>query len=195
MAEKKPITKRWWFWVIVVIVGIIILSALFGDPDDADVSTDASPAPVADEQAATEQSQEPTPTPEPTPLPKLGIGSTFEYEDLSITFNGVSVVDVDNQFADFPEAVRIEMSITNLDDEANSLNMFSHSCFDPAGLEADSMFAYFDDNIDNMGDMLSGATMDGALHYAYKGDGEYMVRFADILGKNPIDVYVDVVKE
>ena len=39
--QKKPITKKWWFWVIIVFVGLIIISSL-GDNEDVPTQSDPS---------------------------------------------------------------------------------------------------------------------------------------------------------
>lgn len=33
---KQPVTKRWWFWVIVVILGLSIIGSIFGGGETAE---------------------------------------------------------------------------------------------------------------------------------------------------------------
>lgn len=80
-GSKKPVTKRWWFWVIVVILGLGIIGSVFGDgkPDDVQPSSavTATAEPTATPEPTVEPTPEPTPaptpspTPEPTPAPTL----------------------------------------------------------------------------------------------------------------------------
>jgi hypothetical protein len=53
-SPKKPVWKRWWFWVLAVFLVIVAISA-FNQPASEDVSTPQAadePAPAADEPAA-----------------------------------------------------------------------------------------------------------------------------------------------
>lgn len=63
---KKPITKKWWFWVIVVFIGIGVIGNLGSNGKDkpANVSVDQQPATEVSKTA------EPTKAPEPTKEPE-----------------------------------------------------------------------------------------------------------------------------
>lgn len=100
---KKPITKRWWFWVIVVIFGLGVLGAAFGEDETA--SNDSTPSTsVIETQQPTDDipSAEPTPTatPEPTPEPtpeltmgqKNALKQAYNYLDFS-AFSRSGLID------------------------------------------------------------------------------------------------------
>lgn len=70
-GPKKPITKRWWFWVIVVILGLGIIGSIFGEGQPTDTQPSAAVTATVEPTASPEPTPEPTPdpTPEPTPAP------------------------------------------------------------------------------------------------------------------------------
>lgn len=68
MKQKKPIYKRVWFWVLVVLFVSAIGNAMGGGTSTSTTSRQPSTTPSQQTQAATpaqEQTQTPTPTPEP----------------------------------------------------------------------------------------------------------------------------------
>lgn len=78
---KKPITKRWWFWVIVVVLALgIIGSAMGGGDKQEETVPDASPSvqvsipPTEEVPETSEPSPEPTQTPIPAPVVYSGSG-------------------------------------------------------------------------------------------------------------------------
>lgn len=70
---KKPLTKRWWFWVIIVFVVLAVIGAL-GDSTEGDSSATSTKAEATSEEPATvaasqesEQAEEPTEEPSEEP--------------------------------------------------------------------------------------------------------------------------------
>lgn len=137
---KKPVTKRWWFWVIVVILGLGVIGSIFGGKETAE--NDSTPSSSVTESA---QPDDVTPTPEPTPTPaptpELTMGqknalnsahsylaySAFSYSGLidQLEYEGYSTEDatfaVDNCGADWNEQA-LESALDYLD-----YNAFSYS--------------------------------------------------------------------
>lgn len=72
-GPKKPITKRWWFWAIVVILGLSIIGSIFGEGQPTDTQPSAAVTATVEPTATPEPTAEPTPepTPAPTPSPTL----------------------------------------------------------------------------------------------------------------------------
>lgn len=62
-SEKKPITKRWWFWVLAVIVVIFLLSRCGGEGGEQIAATTPSP------QSTTATGTTPAPAPAETTAP------------------------------------------------------------------------------------------------------------------------------
>lgn len=125
---KKPVTKRWWFWVIVVILGLGVIGSIFGGEETAgNDSTPSTSVTETQQPAETTPSAEPTPTatPDPTPEPtpemtmgqKNALKQAHNYLDFSafsrsglidqLEFEGYSTEDatfaVDNCGADWNE--------------------------------------------------------------------------------------------
>lgn len=69
-APKKPVTKRWWFWILVVLFAIILISNL-NKKDDSQTrnSTIAAEKTGASENTAAAETKKPVITPEPTSVP------------------------------------------------------------------------------------------------------------------------------
>lgn len=66
--KKKPIYKKWWFWVIIALVAICVIGAMSGKNDNKSsktASTTETVTTVAEETTAEETTEEPT-TVEPT---------------------------------------------------------------------------------------------------------------------------------
>ena len=65
---KKPVTKKWWFWVIVVFVGLCVIGALGGGNGDSGNGSKGSAAGTeSNSTASAEVTSTPAPTPSPTP--------------------------------------------------------------------------------------------------------------------------------
>lgn len=69
-GSKKPVTKRWWFWVIVVILGLGIIGSVFGEGKPDDVQPSSAVTATVEPTATPEPTPEPTPTPTPEPTPE-----------------------------------------------------------------------------------------------------------------------------
>jgi len=101
---KKPITKRWWFWVIVVVLGIGIIGNLGGkDNKDQDSSaviaskteSKKSSVDAKDVSVTPEPTSVPTPTSTPTPSPEPTIDLSALPTEYSLTAgNYVAGIDI-----------------------------------------------------------------------------------------------------
>lgn len=101
---KKPITKRWWFWVIVVVFGIGILGNLGGNVDnnqDAAAAIAVKPESKKSSVDTVEASDTPEPTsvptpsstPTPSPEPTIDL-SALETEYTLTAGNYVAGIDI-----------------------------------------------------------------------------------------------------
>lgn len=129
---------------------------------------------------------------EKAPEAKPTLGSTIEFDDLSITF-GTEIFStvLENQFSDLDGStvVSVPVSITNRKAETHSLNMFYVEEFGSQGTELDTCYTYFDD-IRMAGEMRPDATMDGALYFLYDGDGTYYISFDNFKEKVEVEIPV-----
>ncbi len=129
---------------------------------------------------------------EKKPEAKPTLGSTIEFDDLSITFGTeLSTAVLENQFSDLngSTVVSVPVSITNHKEETHSLNMFYVEEFGSQGTELDTCYTYFDD-IRMAGEMRPDATMEGALYFLYDGDGTYYISFDNFKEKVEVEIPV-----
>lgn len=76
---KKPIYKRWWFWLIIVIVVIGVIGAVLGDEPTDTVETKTTSTTKAVETTAKQEVKE-----------FYGIGETASYKDIEVSLTKVS---------------------------------------------------------------------------------------------------------
>lgn len=127
---------------------------------------------------------------------ELTLGSTFEFDNFEITLDTeISWDIVDNRFADEngKDVIVIPITVTNLADETNMLNIFYINEYSPSGQELESVYTYFDNSVFNMGKLRSGATGETYLHLLYDGDGDYYIEFHKPLGET-IEVKIPIQK-
>lgn len=110
-----------------------------------------------------------------------GLGDTFEFDGLEFTFDSTySFVTLENRYSERNGATVIKLGVTvkNISEEKNKLNMFYYDLFGSKGVELDSVSAYFrDDVIDFAGDLKPGASYEAYFYILYDGDGEYSIDF------------------
>lgn len=109
------------------------------------------------------------------------------------TFNNFEITLVDNAeivtFKRFEwsteeeSAVRVPITLTNLNDDSNILNSQRVNFFGPNEVEVRSFHSFFDDNIINER-IRGGATVDSHLYFEYVGNGDYFIEFMSILGES-----------
>lgn len=81
--QKKPIYKKWWFWVLIVLFIPIL------NPNKKQSSPDVTPAPEASVEATTEDIQEPQTTEDK--ITAIIDSLNFKYSDLKIYDNGSKI--------------------------------------------------------------------------------------------------------
>ena len=187
-VKKGKKGKSWKKKVIIVVVVIIVLGIIFSN-NDGDEEDEPVAAYVADESNEVTDEEEANEE-EGSPEGVYGLGDTFEFGGSSglveLTFGtDITFTTIENQFSDLngEYVIVLPVTMTNIDDETGSLNMFDISLFGSNGVSLDSVDLYFmDDNILWGSDLRSGATLDSYLHILYDGDGEYVIEFAAGLG-------------
>lgn len=128
----------------------------------------------------------------------LSFGDTVVFDDLEITLgSNISWTKLDNQFSDLDGAdvIKIPVTIKNVGDETNSLNMFYCNFYGPDGNALDTMYLYFNDDNDVLtaGDMRPGATQQKYFHVLYNGDGNYYLELSQGFG-NKIEIKLPIEK-
>ena len=111
---------------------------------------------------------------------KYGLGDTFVFDELEFTLDSeYSFVTLDNQFSDLNgrDVIKLGVTVKNLSDDNNHLNMFYYDVFGSEGVELQKVTAYFDDAIDYAGDLRPGASYKTYFYILYDGNGTYGIDF------------------
>ena len=123
----------------------------------------------------------------------LKAGQSFEFDELEITISSnYSFTTVNNQFSDYngKDVVKIPISVKNLSNENNHLNMFYYNVFGSQGTELHTVSAYFDEAIDYAGDLQPGASYTKYIYALYDGDGKYVIEFDNYKEKKSVQLNI-----
>lgn len=114
---------------------------------------------------------------------EVGLGETFTFDDLEITVGqDISFTKIDNEWSehDGKEVVKVPVTVKNIKDETHSLNMFYYSFYGSQGTQLNSASSYFDEGLDEAGDLRSGASYTKYFYFLYDGNGTYSIEFSDV---------------
>lgn len=174
MKEKKPIYKRVWFWILIVLVVGGIAGTLGGD-DDTSTTTKVegetqTEKPSTDSQEAQETSEAPE---------EYKVGDTVSVDGYEITVNDVQYSDGEGYST--PEQgkqyVIMSITITNNTDEKESFNPLDFS-LNVDGVSSTTGFSYVD-GIETLssGDLDPGASVTGNLIGEAPADSSLKLRY------------------
>lgn len=111
---------------------------------------------------------------------KYTLGDTFYFSNFELTFGTSITFDtVDNQFSDNngDTVIVLPVTIKNNNQETSRLNQFYYKEFGSQGVELDRISAYFDNAIDDMPDLRTGASVSANFYLLYDGNGTYAIDF------------------
>lgn len=103
---------------------------------------------------------------------EYGFNETFEFDGLEITIGSeYEFTTVNNRYSEYNNQVTIKLPITvkNISQETTGLNMFYYDVYGSQGTEVKSLNSYFDENIDDAGDLRSGASYTKYIYFLYDG--------------------------
>ena len=110
----------------------------------------------------------------------FSLGETFVFDNLEITLRKeITYTTLDN----FPsenngkKVIRVPVTVKNIGEENNSLNMFYYKLFGPSGVELEQLSFYFDDSVDTAGELLCNAKYTKYIYFLYDGSGKYTAIF------------------
>lgn len=118
------------------------------------------------------------------------LGDTFEFDGFEITFDkNYSFVTLNNQFSehDGKDVVRLGATIKNNSGTTDSINMFFISYFGSNGTELDDVNYYFDENINEAGDLRDGSSYHKYFYFLYDGNGKYGIDFNNYVSKRTVE--------
>lgn len=171
MKEKKPIYKRVWFWILIVLVVGGIAGALGGDDD---TSTTTKVEGETKTENPSNEAKETSEAPE-----EYRVGDTVSVEGYEITVNDVRYSDGEGYST--PEQgkqfVIMSITITNNTDEKESFNPLDFS-LNVDGVSSTTGFSFVD-GIDtlNSGDLDPGASVTGNLVGEAPSDSSLKLRY------------------
>ena len=183
---KKPVTKKWWFWVIIV-VAVIAVIGIFSGGDDTDSgssdnittsqSADADSNDIADTNDTadtTTKAPATTKAPETTKSDdnRYYVGDTIDANNLKIKFTSADVWYGYNQYLG-PEAgnkiVRIKIDVTNDKTTDAYISMFEFTCY--ADNQVAGEYIYGDESFSTV-TLSSGRSASGYIYFEVPEDAE-----------------------
>src|SRR5690554_1745955 len=108
------------------------------------------------------------------------LGETFIFDNLEITLSSdYTFVKMQNPFDEYhgKNIFRIPITVKNLDEEINALNMFYYDVYGPNGTQIDIFNFYSDDNIGSAGSLLKDGSYTKYMYFVYEGNGDYQFIF------------------
>lgn len=109
-----------------------------------------------------------------------GLGETFTFDDLEITLGSdISFTTIKNDYSEYngKDVIKLPITVKNLKDETHGLNMFYYKVYGSQGSKSNSVTSYFDDGVDEAGDLRSGASYTKYMYFIYDGNGKYAIEF------------------
>lgn len=123
-------------------------------------------------------------------LEKAILGETFQFDNFEVTLDKTySLVTLNNKDADQNgnTVVKLGVNIKNIYEETKAFNMFYYTLIGSKGNKLDSVATYFDDSIDFVGDVESGASVKKYFYFLYDGDGTYKIEFDNFLEQKTVE--------
>ena len=125
----------------------------------------------------------------------VNAGEAFEFSNMQITI-GTDYTFVNLNSSDSEKngmiLVKLPITVKNLSDEENHLNMFYSNIYDPSDKRLTKESTYFDDTIDYADDLEKGESYTKYYYFEYTMDGTYKAKFNNYTSQ--IDVNVPIKK-
>lgn len=124
-------------------------------------------------------------------IPKLE-HIVVEFHGMELTFGTYTFAEVDNMFSEYDKkpVVKIPVTVKNVSNSSNSLNMFQYTLFGSKGAESGNISFYFNDDVCNGGELLPGKSYTKYFHIVYDGDGVYTIQFNDFISTESVEISV-----
>ena len=125
----------------------------------------------------------------------VNAGEVFEFSNMQITIGTdytFTTLNSSNSTKNGMILVKLPITVKNLSNDENHLNMFYSNIYDPSDKKLTKQSSYFDDTIDYADDLKSGESYTKYYYFEYTTDGTYKVKFNNYTSK--IDVNVEVKK-
>lgn len=125
----------------------------------------------------------------------VNAGEVFEFSNMQITIGTdytFTTLNSSDSTKNGMTLVKLPITVKNLSNDENHLNMFYSSIYDPSDKKLTKQSTYFDDTIDYADDLKSGESYTKYYYFEYTTDGTYKVKFNNYTSQ--IDVNVSIKK-
>ena len=112
-----------------------------------------------------------------------GLGDTITFDGLELTFDSTYSFDVvaSTIVTDYNgDYIKLGVNIKNVSNEKNSLSVLDYQFFGSQGTQLTGVAGYFDDSIEHLGDLKSGASKKLYFYIPYDGNGSYSIDFNNL---------------
>ncbi|GAA4284042.1 DUF4352 domain-containing protein [Brevibacterium daeguense] len=195
--KKKPVYKRWWFWVAIVVFAIIVGSCAGAGGSGTESDSDSGSAQPADE-AAQEAGADEEPAPEAEEaVEQAGVGDTVSAGDFEVSVTEVEagVSRVGDEFLnEEPQGqfVLVSMTITNTGDSAVMFTSSDVTLLDAEGRQhsADGAASmYIEDSNAFLEEINPGNTVEGIIAFDIpEGIEPQVLEFSGGLFSSPVEI-------
>lgn len=160
--QKKPIYKKWWFWLI---IGIVVVSVFSSSGDDTQTPSETNPATISKNDAT------PSPAETTTPVdPFYHVGDSINANGLTITYVKAEKHEESNQFLQPDDGymyIKLYLSAENTSNVDRYLSSFEFTCY-ADGKKQESY--YGGDKTLAGGTLSSGRKDEGYLYFSVPED-------------------------
>lgn len=123
-----------------------------------------------------------------------GLSSNFIFDDLEITIgNEIAYEKINNRYSENhgKTVVKVPIAIKNMKGETHSLNTFYYKAFGSQGTQIDNAGYYFDDSVEEAGELRNNASYTKYFYLLYDGNGTYAIEFDDWSEKITVEFAVN----
>lgn len=156
-----------------IIGGVIAIISVFGIAGAVGMNKDKSKDSDAQNNTTTQTT--------PSKSNAVAVGTNFSFDKLTLNVSpNYSFKTIDNIYSENngKTVVALPITITNNDDKAKSLNMYSYKVYGAGGVELEKPSSYFmDDSSDFAGNLQPGVSYTKNLYFLYDGNGTYKIEF------------------
>lgn len=111
------------------------------------------------------------------------LGDTITFNGLELTFDTNYSFDVvaSTIVTDYNgDYIKLGVNVKNISNDKNSLSAFDYQFFGSQGTQLTSIAGYFNDSIEHLGSLKSGASKKLYFYIPYDGNGNYSIDFKNL---------------